>query len=280
MFYAAAREYGGQAARASLAAFLADRVIPVLHAPAPEPSRRGVLAAAAQLTLLLGNMSVDSGHARTAQHYHYLAARLASDADDRSTLAIALRTMATHAYELGHHTPTVLRLSEQAVAHASAAPPAVQAYTETQYAVLLAHYDRRAALDALTRAERYHSRSDGPPGPFTAYPSGGLYYQRAETLSILGDHHGCVNALNTSLRLRPEAERHAVALTRARLAETHMRIGHLEQALTQWQAFLEAYATISSARAARHMQNLRGQLQPYQRNNAVRHLLDQTRLLS
>lgn len=279
MFHAAAEKYGGEPGRAALAAFLAHQVVPVVHSLPREPNHRNVLSGAAQLTLLLGNMSLDSGHGGVAQHYHRTAARLAADAGDRATLAIALRTMAAHAHELGHHSPVVLHLSEQAVFHAGAAPPAVQAYAYANYAVQLAHYDRRAALDALARAERLHARADGPAGPFTAYPAGGLYYQRAETLGILGDHQGCLNALNTSLRLRSEAEIRATALTRARLAETHMRAGHLEQALTQWQAFLTACTGLGSARVVRHMRTMRQQLRPYQRHGAVRRLFSQATLL-
>ncbi|MGI5440402.1 hypothetical protein ACQEV4_24345 [Streptomyces shenzhenensis] len=264
--------------RAALAAFLAQHVVPAIAAPGREQIPRDVLSAAAQLTLLLGNMSADSGHDRTAQHYHHIAARFAADAGDSATLAITLRAMAAHAHELGHHTPAVLHLSEQAVSLADAAPPAVQAYTQALHAVLLAHHDRRAALDALARAERLHARTDGPPGPFTAYPVGALCYQRAQTLSVLGDHSGAVKALNTSLRLRTANEDRSIALTRARLAETHLRVGHLEQALTHWQAFLTAYAALHSARATRHLRTMRELLQPHQRHRAAHQLLVQARL--
>jgi len=67
----------------------------------------GLLSVTAQLALLLGSMYADSGHHATARQYHQIAARLAADADDHTTLAIALRTMATHAHDLGHHTPAV-----------------------------------------------------------------------------------------------------------------------------------------------------------------------------
>ncbi|MEV0323049.1 hypothetical protein ACIBKX_32720 [Streptomyces sp. NPDC050658] len=279
VFHAAAEQYGGELVRAALAAFLAHRVIPVLHSQVHDRNRQAVLSAAAQLTLLLGNMSVDCGHDRTAQHYHRIAARLAADAGDPATLAIALRTMATHAYQLGHHTPAVLRLSEQAVTHAHAAPSAVQAYAQAHYAVLLSYYDRSAALSTLASAERLHARADAAPGPFTAYPVGALYYQRAQALSILGDQPGSMNALNTSLRLRTAAEYRAAGLTRAKLAEIHFSIGHLEQALAHWQAFLNAYPVIGPARATRHLQTMRRQLRHYPGHQAASQLLAQANLL-
>jgi len=278
-FQTAAERYGGEPVRAALAAFIAHNVIPVLYTERHERSRRRMLSTAAQLTLLMGLMSADSGHNRTAQHYHQIATRFAADSGDFTTLAIGLRVMATHAVELGHHTPTVLRLSTQAAMHSSAAAPAVQAYTHAHLATVQAYYDSRAALGTLAHAERLHARANPPPGPFTSYPVGAMYYKRAETLNILGDHSGSVNALNTSLRMRSLAEHRAATLTRARLAEVHLSVGHLEEALPHWQTFLTAYPTVHSARAARRLHTMRERLRPYRRHRAVRELLDQARLL-
>ncbi|WP_241741376.1 hypothetical protein [Streptomyces sp. L2] len=259
--------------------FVADRVIPVLYFPSHGQDRRNLLSAAARLVLLLGNMTADSGRSGRAQQFHRVAARFAADAGDSVTLAIALRTMAAHAYELGHRSPAVLRLSEQAVFHANDAPPAVQAYAQAHYAVLLAHYDRQAAMEALTRAEHLHGRADAPIGPFTAYPISAMYYQRAQALSVLGDHSASVNALTTSLRLRAATEYRAACLTRACLAEAYLRSGHLEKALTHWQAFLTAYPTLSSTRATRYLSTMSMRLRPYQRHRIARQLLDQAYLL-
>ncbi|MFJ5309783.1 tol-pal system YbgF family protein [Streptomyces sp. NPDC088350] len=274
VFAASADQHGGQRMRAALAAYLAHEVTPLLHAPAPDPVHHALLAATARLALLLGSMCADSGHHAPAQHYHQIAARLAADAGDPTTLAIALRTMATHAHDLGQHTPAVLNLAEQADQHARNAPPAVRAYTHIHLAVLSAHHDRHATVAALARAECLHTEADVEPGPFSRYPAGALHYQRAQVLATLKDHTGALSALTTSLRLRTETERLPAALTRARLAETHLRLGHLEPALTHWHALIDIYPTLHSARADQRLTTAVQYLRPHRRHTGVTDLLD------
>ncbi|WP_371750463.1 hypothetical protein, partial [Streptomyces sp. NBC_01283] len=194
-FFNAAEQYGGQHIRPTLATYLAHHATPLLHAPARERVHRDLLNATAQLTLLLGNLCADSGHDRTAQHYHQVAARLAADANDAATLAIALRTMATHAHDLGHHHPAVLNLAERAAHHARHAPPAIQTYTLAHLGVIQARHDRHTALATVARAESMYRQTDAASGPFTAYPAGALHYQRAQALTALGDHTAALHAL-------------------------------------------------------------------------------------
>ncbi|QCX82800.1 hypothetical protein C9F11_46250 (plasmid) [Streptomyces sp. YIM 121038] len=273
-FADAAEAFGGGAVRTALAGYLAHPVNGWLNAPAPEPVHRHLLAAAARLTLLLGTMTADDGHDALAQHYHHTAARMATDADDATALAITLRTMAAHASDLGHHTPAVLHLSQHAVDTARGAPPPVRAYTHAQLATAAAHHNRRAALLALNRAEQLYEKADTVLGPFTAYPLAALHYQRAQTLNILGDTRGSIGAYTASLRLRTPTERHARALTQARLGETLLAQGHLDAALTHWTHFLDAYPHLSSLRATRHLHTMRQLLTPHQRHRPTGHLLD------
>ncbi|MEY9988333.1 tetratricopeptide (TPR) repeat protein [Streptomyces sp. V4I8] len=279
LFHSAVEAYGGEHVRAALTAYLARHVMPLLPPHVYSPTHRDVLSAAAQLTLLLATMCADSGYQRTAQHYHQIAARLAADTGDQATLAIVLRAMATHAYNLGHYGPAVLNLAEHAAVRARTASPAVQAYTQAHLAVLQAHHDRHAALAALDRAQSLHSRVDAAPGPFTTYPAGALHFQRARALNALGDAAGAIRALTISLRLRTTDEHRAAALTRAHLAETHLRVGHLDEALNHWHVFVTAYPTLNSSRAASHLQRLGQQLLPYQRHPQVVALLAQVRLI-
>ena len=274
VFAASADQHGGRRLRGALAAYLAHEVTPLLHRPASDPVHRGLLAATAQLALLLGSMCADSGHHPLAQHYHQIAARLAADADEHTTLAIALRTMATHAHDLGRHTPAVLNLAEQADQHARHSPPAVRAYTHIHLAVVNARHDRHGAVAALTRAEHLHTQAGAEPGPFSSYPAGALHYQRGQALATLKDHAGALTALTTSLRLRTPAERLPAALTRARLAETHLRLGHLEPALTHWHALLDAYPALHSVRADQRLTAAVQHLRPHQRRAGVADLLD------
>ncbi|BAG16854.1 conserved hypothetical protein [Streptomyces griseus subsp. griseus NBRC 13350] len=274
MFGASIAQHGGQAMRAALAAYLAHTVTPWLHGPASDSTHREVLSYGAQLTLLLADACIDAdGHVAT-QHYQQLAARLAADAGDHATVAIALRAMATHASSLGHRGPAVLHLTQRAVEHARHAPPAVRSYAYAHLAVVQAHHNRRAALDALASAERIHpERADTPPGPFTSYPKGALHYQRAQTLDALKDTPGALRALNASLHARTPGEHRAALLTHARLAEMLLRHGHLERALAQWYIFVDEYPTLRSPRTHRLLAVMQGQLRHHIRHAGARVLL-------
>ncbi|MGW2277828.1 hypothetical protein [Streptomyces sp. NPDC001770] len=274
LFAASIAQHGGQAIRPALAAYLAHAVTAWLSAPASDTAHRQLLASAAQLTLLLADACIDAdGHAAT-QHYQQLSARLAADSGDHATVAIALRAMATHASSLGHRGPAVLHLTQRAVEHAHHAPPAVRSYAYAHLAVVQAHHDGRAALDALARAERFHpDGADAPPGPFTSYPEGALHYQRAQTLDTLKDTPGALRALHASLRARVPGEHRAALLTHVRLAEILLLHGHLEQALAQWQVFVDGYPTLRSPRTHRLLVSMQGKLRPHGRHPQARALL-------
>ncbi len=213
VFAEAAQLHGPGHVRSALAAYLARDVTGYLHAPATENARHHLLVGAAQLALLLGGMSADGGAEALAQHYQHTAAQLAAEAGDAATFAIALRTMSTHAHDMGHHTSAVLHLAERAADSARAADGTVGAYAQAQLAVMQAHHSARAALDALAVAERRTPPPAGTQrsaGPLQSLSSrAALHYQRAQMLATLGDTAGSTRALATSLRLRDPTERQA-----------------------------------------------------------------------
>ncbi|MFE2936263.1 hypothetical protein [Streptomyces sp. NPDC059278] len=273
-FADAAETYGGGAVRTALAGYLVGPVTGWLHASTAEPVHRKLLARAARLTLLLGTMTADDGADALAQRYHHTAACLAAEAGDRAVFAITLRAMATHAHDLGHHTPAVMNLAGRAVDAARDAPRIIRAYTQAHLAVTAATEDRHTALTALHQAERLHQQADSAPGPFTAYPLAALHYQRAQTLAALGDRSNAIGAYTASLRLRTPTERHARTLTHAHLAETLLAHGHLDAALTHWTHFLDNYPHLSSVRAARRLDVMRRHLIPHHRHRPAAALLD------
>ncbi|MGA5799098.1 hypothetical protein [Streptomyces sp. McG8] len=278
VFAEAAQLHGPGHVRTALTAYLGHDVTGYLSAPATEHLHRRLLSGAAQLTVLLGTMCAGDGADALAQHYHRTAAQMAADADDMTTYAIALRTMSAHAHDLGHHSRSVLNLAERAAA-CDRTPPIVRAYAYAHLAVIQAHHDRRAALTALTAAERLHDRADTTPGPFSHYPAGALHYQRAQTLATLGDKPGALSALNLSLRLRTPAEHHACTLTRARTAETLLAQGQLDAALTHWQIFVDSYPTLHSVQATRHLDTMRRLLHPHRSHRPAAFLLTQSATL-
>ncbi|MFF6946792.1 hypothetical protein ACFZAS_42700, partial [Streptomyces lavendulae] len=89
-----------------------------------------------------------------------------------------------------------------------------------------------------------------------------------------------LGALAASLRLRSTRERLPGALTRAQLAETHLRLGHLDQALHHWRFFLEVYPTFVSARAEKSLRVARQMLRPHQRYRGASDVLDRVHELT
>ncbi|WP_224058307.1 hypothetical protein [Streptomyces kanamyceticus] len=280
LFAEAAENHGGGSTRASLAAYLAHEVIRWLHVSASEEDYRQLLSASAQLTLLLGAACIDDGDHGLGQRHQRTAAELAVEAQDHGMLTVALRAMATHAYELGHHNLAVLNLAERAAQAARHAPRVTQAYALAHLSVLQAHHDRRAALARLADAERLYDQADSAPGAFTAYPPGGLQYQRAQVFAALGEAPRAAAALTTSLRLRTSTELRASTLTHARLAEVLLEMGHLDRAVAHWAEFLAARPALRSTRTAHRLTVMRQQLRPYYRHRHAAQLLNEAKGLA
>ncbi|UUN29689.1 hypothetical protein [Streptomyces sp. FIT100] len=256
---------GGSHGRTALAALLADAVSTWLRARSTAAIQAQLFTSAAHLALLLARMHLDNQAQGLAQRYLATSLRLALEADDRSTSAIALRMMSAQAHGLGHH-PEALDLAQSAARTASAAPAPVHAYVLAQLAVAqAAGKDRNHALASLRKAERLAEPTGSPPGPFNSYPPSALAYQQAETLGQLGDHRAAVSALTTSAGHRPPNELRARALTRAQLAQKHLHLGHLDASCDTWQLFLDDYPHLGSGKADDALRTLRRQLAPHRR---------------
>jgi hypothetical protein len=273
VFQNTAELYGGEHVRIPLAAYISHHVTPLLILRTPGGPGEALMSATAQLTLLLAGMCADSGRHRTAQHYHQVAAQLASEAADDAMLSVALRSMVAHAYELGYHGPIVLDLARRAAMFAAGAPPAVQTYAKAQLAVLLAHHDKSAALAMLASATRSYQQVSPAPDSFSTYPPGALHFQRAEAFVAMGDVAAGIRAYTASLRMRQPFERRATVLTHAHLAEAHLRLGRLGPAVTHCRNFLDGYLTLHSARATDRLRVLHEQLLAYRNTSEVAEFL-------
>ncbi|WP_428957331.1 hypothetical protein [Streptomyces sp. cg35] len=248
-FAGLAERHGSRTIRPLLAAYLADSAAPTLMQPAPgETGQRDLFTATAQLTHLLAGMADDSGHHGLAQRYYLSALHLTRAVDDARQYAITLRAMSAHALRL-RLPQQALHLAETAVAVlGSGDDGAAQAFLLTQRAHANASTGRAQEARAdLHAAERHHERASSTPGPFDAYPRAALDYQRYQTLIALRDDSQALTALEVSAHHRPVAERRATALTQARLAETHLAQGRLDEALPHARSFLSAYPHLHSA---------------------------------
>ncbi len=269
--------FGGGRARGALAAYLAFDVAPWLNAPCAPALRRRLLSAVTQLTYLAAFMCFDDEHHGLGQRYYRAALELAAENNDPAGYAVVLRGLSVQARSLGHYQQAIQLAETAAMTARGTTGPARQAFFLGQVAVAAAATGaRHDALTALSAAQRRLDRasSAGVGGPaMGGYHPASLAHQQAAVQALLGDHKGAIAALTESIRHRPPHERRSRAITHARLAELHLRQGHLDQAVATWHAFLDDYPYLTSGRVTSAMRILRSRLRPLRASPNVRQLL-------
>jgi len=270
LFSLADDRYGGGHARAAVHAYIAADVTAFLRADASEPVRRRMYAAAADLIYLAGFMAWDDEDHVLAQRCYLTAAKLATRADDPLTYCHALRGLSIQALHLGHHH-SALTLAETAYdAGRSRSQPRTRAFLLGQIAAAAASDgDRHLALSQLTETERQLERALSGPTAFGSYHRAALDFQRGQVLTSLGDLRGADRAYTACLRHRPKEERRSRAMTLAPLAEAQLRQGHLDQACTTWQSFLDDAELVRSARVRKAAQRAGELLRPHHSHPAA-----------
>ncbi|MFD9824435.1 hypothetical protein [Streptomyces violascens] len=259
--------YGGSHARTSLVSYLADDANRILMIRRPAPARANIVANVAKLTHLLAKMTTDAGYHGLAYQYYLDAMQLAQESRNPSLQAIVLRSMATQANKLGHYQYALKLAEASADAAAINSLPAVQAYVLAGRAVLYAagRQHKLAEVD-LVKADSLHKDTNGGGGPYAEYPRAALEYQLAQALLARHDYDAAIKALHDSIRHRALDQHRALAITLASLAETLLRVGHLEAACAQWDLFLRhlPYARIPVTNAC--LATLHTSLRPHRNN--------------
>jgi tetratricopeptide (TPR) repeat protein len=266
---------GGSGARHALAAYLGQDVAPLLRASASPRLRRRLFAATTQLSYLCGFMCFDDQAHGLAQRYYRVALQLAAENGDQRSYAITMRELSVQALVLGHPRHSV-HLAETAATMSRALPQRQQAFLFGQLAVAhAAGGDKLNALTTLTAAERSFDRASSGAGEpaIGAYHYASLAHQEASVRALLGDRKGAVGALSDSVRHRPLTERRSRAITLAQLAELHLGLGHLDEAVTTWNTFLDEYPALRSRRAADALVNLKASARSYTGHPAAKLLL-------
>ncbi|MER5772408.1 hypothetical protein [Streptomyces sp. NPDC001985] len=258
--------HGGAHARTALTAYLADDTSRLLAGPAAPALRPGLFTGAGQLTHLLARMSMDAGAPGLAQRYFTSALDLAREADDRRLYAITLRAMSVQALDLGFGGQA-RRLAETAV---DTTGPVTDPYTASfllgqRAAVHACARDRHRAVADLSTAEARYDRASSQAGPFAGYPRPGFDYQRGQVLLALGETDRAAQALAAAVEGRAADRHRPLALVRARLAETLLPLGRLEESCLHWHAFLDHYPSLESNPADQALRQMRLSLRGYRR---------------
>ncbi|GAA2243119.1 hypothetical protein GCM10010430_25970 [Kitasatospora cystarginea] len=206
------------------------------------------------------------------QSYYLRALEMAAAAGDHITYCRTLRGMALQASSLGHG-PKALELADSAAEAAPAAGPRLTAFLRGQQAHGAAMVkDQRQAFARLRETEDALSRADGRNDAVGGYDQAAYHFHVSHVPWELGDQAGSVRALRASNRARPTNEKQGRVHANGLLARRQMKMRHVEAAAETWNAFLDDYVTISSARGDEHFRTLRPEIAPYAGLRAVQQL--------
>lgn len=273
-------ELGGGHARPMAAAFLVNTVSPYLRADGSESVKKDMLAAASDLVYLTGWMAMYEREHGLGQRYYVQALQLAGSAEDHLTYCRTLRGMALQASNLGHGTKA-LELADTAAEASPKAGPRLQAFLAGQQAHGAAMVkDRRQAFARLSETEAALSKADGRNDAVGGYDQAAYQFHVSHVLYELGDLPGSVKALQQSNRARPAQERQGRVHANGLLAQRQLEMGHVEAACATWEAFLDDYAAISSARGDDHFRTMRQRIRLHQSNRAAKSLIQRARTVA
>ncbi|MET8983314.1 hypothetical protein ABZX85_47905 [Streptomyces sp. NPDC004539] len=107
--------------------------------------------------------------------------------------------------------------------------------------------DGRLAFTRLRETEEALSRADNRRDAIGGYDRAAYEFHVSSVLYALGDVPGCIEAMKASNRARLPLEKQGNAHANGLLAQRQLEVGHLEAACATWDAFLDDYATLSSA---------------------------------
>ncbi|MER7408718.1 hypothetical protein [Streptomyces cacaoi] len=275
VFFQQRERYGGTQGRTALVAYLADYAVPVLTRAASASQRRGLSRELARATHVLAMMCEDSNLHGLAQRYHGVGLDLARNADDDALTATVLRALSVQASRLGHdrRALTLAHEAMRAAHHCELSP--VRAFVLAQRAVAHAGAGlRREAVDDLSAAERELGASTPDAGHYFGwYPPAALRFQEGQALLALGDKRAGIRALEASVSTRAPEQRRARVLTRARLAQARLSLGHVEDGCHDYGLFLDEVSHLSCRRATSTLTTLHAALFPFHRYRPARSLL-------
>ncbi|MFF7365222.1 tetratricopeptide repeat protein [Streptomyces sp. NPDC008125] len=267
-------QFGGRHARPMAAAFLVNTVAGYLHAQAPDPVRKEMMSAAADLCYLTGYMAVDEGLHGLAQRYYLKALELAGAADDHLTYCTTLRGMSVQAVDLGHGRHA-LRLADAAAAASPHAGPRMRAFLAGQQAHAAAQLgERDSALLRMKEAEKAMDVAESQAKAFGSYDPSSLMYHVAQVRHELGDAVGAVESMQESNRLRHGLYRRAKVRHLGLTAERQLAMGHLEAAVSTWHEAMDDYPMVQSGRCDDRMRLMVSVLSPYSSNRQASALLE------
>jgi tetratricopeptide (TPR) repeat protein len=158
-------QFGGGYVRRMLLFYFQSEIVPLLREPQPEPVRREIFSAAAEVAQLLGWSAYDAGRHGAAQRYFTQGLRLATEAGDPVLGGRLLSSLSHQANYLGRYDEALqfARAAQSSGARASGTVTAMFLAMEAR--ALASSGDARLCAKALNLAEQAFARRDPSKDP-------------------------------------------------------------------------------------------------------------------
>lgn len=171
-----------------------------------------------------------------------------------------------------------LKLADSAAEAAPKAGPRLVAFLRGQQAHSAAMVgDRKQAFTRLREAEAALSKADSRRDAVGGYDQAAYQFHVAHVLDETKDLAGSIAALKSSVRAQPKQERQGRLHANGVMAQRQYELGHIEEACSTWNTFLDDYVGLSTARGDEHFETMRKRLAPHRKVRAVRELGERAR---
>jgi transcriptional regulator with XRE-family HTH domain len=236
-----------------------------------EPLGRRLLVAIGELCQLAGWVVGDAGQYATAAHYYSVGVKAAHAANSSGLAGNLISTLAYQVANVGNPREAVL-LAQSAVTGAKQATPTVKALFKERLAWAHAKAgERRPAERTLAAVETAYEQRAPDDEPERVY-----WLNEAEIAIMagrcyveLGQGERAVPLLSGVLAHYPERHTRELALYTSWLAEAHIQLGAVDEAVAAATRTLELTSQITSARSDDRVNLLRRKLRPYKDVPAV-----------
>ncbi|KIF68247.1 sporulation protein [Streptomyces sp. AcH 505] len=266
--------YGGGHGHRALRHYFRHEVLPLLSGGYSERVGTALFSAAAEIAQLLAWTAYDSGNHHLAARYLLSTLRLTQVTGDRMTGSRILANMSHQANYLGQ-APRATRLARAAVeggGHGRATPRAMALFAAHEARALATGQNPGGARRAMREAESYFDRAETADDPaWLAYvDEAELAGEFSHCFRDLGESALAVSYAERAVRLTDPKYARTLGFCRLVLAQSLLRDGQLEAAVTTAGSAMAQGDALQSARFQRYVTDFRREVAPHATNPAVR----------
>lgn len=268
---------GGEHVRRTVAQYLSDHVMPMIHDQHSEPVQRTLYEVASEQTYLAGWMAFDCGRNGLAQRYLTQSLRLAQASGSRVLGAHVLAGLSDQATQLGHpYEGLNLAKAGQHGLRGTHAPAALTDLYVLQARAHAAMRDPEACAQAIDAAERAYDRINVENEPEwarfidEAYVTGEI----ATSLRDIADSENAGRFAERSIAACERQGRHRRStLSHVVLASIHAQRSDPEASANAARTAVTLAQGTPSVRCTRALNQVRTHLEPHGAHTAVRGVL-------